>query len=341
MKYENHNKNSQAVDIAKLICAYFVLGIHTVFLEDIAPELRFWVQRLFWSLAVPFFFMCSGVYYKTDENESAFKLPRQVKRLVVPYFFWSIVYNIVIRNFDFKSILKGYLIASPGGAMWFVGALMISMVICKFIKTKKQHVVAIVVGLILYLFGISLNSYSGFLTRTQIGDVLVKYYKNTFDSTRNFVFTGFPMFILGYYIGRYGIPKFFSKKNCVLTSLFGWFLLLFLSLILRRKPDAFSGGYLYLIALPLIVFSVLCFLLQTENKFKFDTKILRKISTGIYFSHTPILVCISYLSGILYHFNLIENTFNTVIQFVMLSLITTVFSVIVIKLDNKFMNKLF
>lgn len=225
--------------------------------------------------------------------------------------------------------------------MWFVGALMISMVILKFIKNKNALRLAICVSLIFYFIGLFLNSYSELIRGTTLEPYALKYIE-IFESTRNFVFIGFPMTSIGYYIGRYGIPKFFQKRGiCIGLFSFALVIQLVEILYLKDKPNTFSGGWSYYFSLPLLVSSLLCLLLQLNLKFNINTVYLRKLSTGIYFSHLVIIVCVSTLSGVLWHFNVIENNFNTVIMFILVSIISTVFTMVVIKLNNKWLNKLF
>ncbi len=332
-------KTNQAVDFVKLFFAYCIVGIHTVILQDVNYDCWYYIQHMIFRIAVPFFFMCSGYFYKPQKDDSL--LPKQVQRLIIPYFAWSIAFTIVTRDFDLKEILKGYLIASPGASMWFVAALMISMVILKLIKNKKALSIAICISMIFYFVGLFLDSYSE-ITRGTIFEPYALKYIELFGSTRNFVFIGFPMTSIGYYIGQYGIPKLLKNKiNCVVTFIVAWIVLFFEVNFVKNMSNTFSEGWSYFFLLPLVVLSLLCFLLQLNINLNVNTFLLRKISTGIYFSHLVILVCVNTLGGILCKFNIIEQNFNTVLIFLLVSVIATIFSIVVIKLNNKLLNKLF
>lgn len=340
---------NKAIDIAKLVFAFSVVAIHTVLFSDINYNLFFILQQFLLKLAVPFFFICSGVFYRPDKNEEWFKLPKAVKRLIIPYFAWSIIYIVISRDFDIFSILKGYLIASPGAAMWFVGALIISMVILKFIKTKRTLCIAIVVSLVFYYMGFLLDGYSEFLEGVVSKPHFVETYFDFFESTRNFLFKGFPLVALGHYIGQYGIPKVFQKRTtCALVAAASLVIMFITSGIdkifpaLEIKGWYFYFGFSFLRMLQLLaVLAILCLLLQTNIKIKTDTRIIRKLSTGIYFSHMTVLLCVNLLSGILYHFGIIEKNFNSVVQFVLISGICVMLTLTVTKINNKCLNKLF
>lgn len=101
---ESKTANNQIFDIAKLFFAYSVVGIHTIVFRDINYDLWYYIQHLVFIMAVPFFFMCSGYFYNPQKDTSL--LPKSVKRLMVPYFIWSIIYTIVARDFDVQSIIK-------------------------------------------------------------------------------------------------------------------------------------------------------------------------------------------------------------------------------------------
>ena len=260
---ENKQATNQAIDFVKLFFAYCVVGIHTVVFQDVNYDIWYYIQHMVFIIAVPFFFMCSGYYYRPQKDTSL--LPKQVKRLIVPYFVWSIIYIIVSRDFNIVHIIKGYLIASPGASMWFVGALMISMVILKFIKNKQTLKIAICISMICYFAGLFLNSYSEVIRGTSLEPLALKYI-DIFGSTRNFIFIGFPMTSIGYYIGQYGIPRIFQKKGVCLGMFFlAWVIQLIEVLYLKNKADTFSGGWSYYFSLPLLVFSLLCFLITVTD----------------------------------------------------------------------------
>lgn len=81
-----------AIDIAKLICALLVVGIHT---EPFASN--FWLDKGFGVLTripVPYFFMASGYFLFLAEKEktSFAKLKKYCIRILILYAVWSVFY---------------------------------------------------------------------------------------------------------------------------------------------------------------------------------------------------------------------------------------------------------
>lgn len=352
METQALQKENTAIDIAKLFFAYCIIAIHTVLFLDVHHGLWWFNNHMIWRLAVPFFFLTSGYFFNADKKDpNKFSggglLPVQVKRLIVPYFFWSAVCIIIsavnLRSIDIKGILFGYITADPGAAMWYVGAIIISMCILKFIR-KKKHLQAVVgISAVVYFAGLLLGSYSGILRGTAAEPFLQKYYFDIFHDTNNVFFFGFPFFSFGYYIRQYGIPKpLRKKKNCIIAAV-AFYVLLFAELLLVSKllPEPIDGSYKFFVFLPFFEISLLCLLLQTEIRLNFDAKILRKLSTGIYFSHVAVYSSVYIISGVLYHFGIIPHPFNNTIVFASTAVLTTAIALVVYKIDNKYLNKLF
>lgn len=335
------------IDIAKLFFAFVVVAIHTSLLDYLGQNVSvggqtvfFAAGRLILSLAVPFFFVCSGYYFKPNGKF----IPKQVKRLIVPYFFWSLLYNAVItvssRSFNLRSFIKGYLIASPGAAMWFVGAIIISFVILNRVKTKKAAVCVTAVSLGFYFAGLGLNSYSSLFVGTPAEALLQKYYFDIFESSRNFLFLGLPFISIGYYFGQFANEK--KRLKSVLVTLFvlaciGTFAEF---LFLYSKPEPMENGVRYYFSTPLAVVTLMLLLSGIEVKSDRNYRYVRKLSSGVYFSHLTILVVLTTVNGLLYHFGLRDNSFPNTALFLLTSICSLIFTSVVIKINNKYLNKI-
>jgi len=337
----------KAIDIAKLFFAYVVIGIHTnIFnyysgeFEGLASTVLFVLGKIIVSVTVPFFFICAGYYFKPNGKY----LPKQVLRLLPPYFFWSIVYNLALivseRKIDAKGIIKGYLIASPGAAMWFIGAIIISFVILNRCRSKKATVGILTVSMILFLIGLGLDSYSGLFRGTFAETFLQTYYFNIFESSRNFVFLGLPFVSLGFFLGRYGLPKRITRNGCMIIFAVACLCTALEVIYLLDKPKPLEEGAHYFIFTPLAVASLLIFLLKTDIKSQRNYRYIRKLSSAIYYSHMTILVCMFILCGIAVHFGLLKGTPNNLIMFAVISCMATLFATLAIRINNKYLNKI-
>lgn len=335
------------IDIAKLFFAFAVVAIHTSLLDYLGQNVSvggqtvlFAAGRLILSLAVPFFFVCSGYYFKPNGRF----IPKQVKRLLVPYFFWSLLYTAVIsvsnRSIDFKGIIKGYLLASPGAAMWFVGAIIISFVILNRVRSKKAAIAVCVVSLVFYFIGLGLNSYSSLFVGTPAQALLQKYYFDIFESSRNFLFLGLPFISIGYYFGQCANEK--KRSKSVLLTLFVLACIGTVAefLFLYSKPEPMENGVRYCFSTPLAVVTLMLILAGIEIKSDRNFRYVRKLSSGIYFSHLTILVVLTTVNGLLYHFGLKGSSFPNSALFLLTSVCSLIFTSIVIKINNKYLNKI-
>ena len=65
------NKKSGSLDIFRVIAAVLVIAIHTAPLETISPAADFFLTRILARIAVPFFFMVTGMFTNFNEPRRA------------------------------------------------------------------------------------------------------------------------------------------------------------------------------------------------------------------------------------------------------------------------------
>lgn len=78
------------VDYGKIFFATCVVAIHTSLLKDVSPALWYYLNKLIWTMAVPFFYMVSGYFFNPKMIEIGrgwVKLPAQIFRFIPPCFF--------------------------------------------------------------------------------------------------------------------------------------------------------------------------------------------------------------------------------------------------------------
>lgn len=258
--------------------------------------------------AVLIFFMISGYYcFDNDREIVNQKMPRKVKHVVklcimstVVFFLWDgVISNILFGNkvniigFVMKSLtkenlLKFVLFNQPffGGIIWFIFALLYCYLIFWAVNKFNLYRVAYILVPILIILHIVTRGYiqyNGLIDE----NININWY-------RNFLFMGFPFFMLGNYIHKHEkkIIDQFNNKQLIGLICFG----LALSCVER-----------YIVVLELFwgtVIATFCmFVFAIKNPKKKIIPIIsdigEKYSTQIYIMHPIVSALLTWIKGIL------------------------------------------
>lgn len=121
------NKNYSGLDVGKLFFSICVVAIHAELFLDISNFLYVNLNRYVFSVAVPFFFMCSGFLceHKIRKNKSGDRLKKNIAQLLKVYCIWGGIYvflnigKLYIQGDTLKNIISetvhNILIGKPGG----------------------------------------------------------------------------------------------------------------------------------------------------------------------------------------------------------------------------------
>ncbi|MBD5383657.1 MAG: acyltransferase, partial [Ruminococcaceae bacterium] len=82
----SNTEKSGSLDIFRVIAAVLVIAIHTAPLETTAPDADFFLTRILARIAVPFFFMVTGMFTDFDKPR------RTVLKLSEMYLFVTALY---------------------------------------------------------------------------------------------------------------------------------------------------------------------------------------------------------------------------------------------------------
>ncbi|MCI8496858.1 MAG: acyltransferase [Clostridiales bacterium] len=195
------------IDSLRLIASFMVICIHSP-----NSPIAIWLVPLC-AVAVPLFFMISG-YYLLQDNTSSPKIIKQIRKTAVIciasnilYFFWGVflfVYSVKGLSAFFECRFSPLYLArfiflneSPFGyQLWYLGAMIYTLILSLiFISVQSQKIRKIFYWSIpIFLIAdLCIGEYSMFLFHTEINYIWV----------RNFLFTGFPYFLLGNLVYRY------------------------------------------------------------------------------------------------------------------------------------------
>ena len=183
-KIEKSKKMNGAIDIAKILMAILVIGIHT---EPFG--FNFWLDKGFGivtRLCVPFFFVTSAYFFWNKEKSAMTFL----KRIVLLYVVWSIIYLPFdiskLKEMSLPQLLNRFLWAGNEHALWYLCGTIIGFIITyallKILKPKYVLIIAIfllVIGTLKSTYSTAISSFCGFSLPDYLG-------------SRNGLFYGFP-----------------------------------------------------------------------------------------------------------------------------------------------------
>lgn len=296
-------KMNGAMDIAKLLMAILVIGIHT---EPFG--FNFWLDKGFGMitrLCVPFFFVASGYYFWIKEHPFV----HFVKRIFALYLIWSLIYlPFDINNLSQCSlgeIARRFLWDGNEHALWYLCGSLIGFIITYTLLKILKPKAVLIIGMVLLIIGILKSTYSC------IFESLFSLNVPDFLGSRNGLFYGFPYISLGMYIAKSKTKGIIEKNKIILLYLAFILSTIFLgleSLILVVLLKT-TSTILWLSVVPYTYYFFLI-VLNTEVQLpKEITLIFRKTSTLMYVSqYLFIYLFASRISGMLLFFVVLTIT---------------------------------
>ena len=294
---DNQIKNSMPIlDFLKIFFAVCVIGIHSkLFVEY--PTLYYWLNKLVFRVAVPFFLCASGflIGVKTngltqDEQRAYYK--RYSKRLLklllvfepISIVLYSIQYYLsgISLTMILLRIVRSVLFC-PWGALWYIQTVLVGMwLVFAFLRFARIEL-GVIIGGLLYAIALVCNSYYWLIEGTVVqsfADLILK----VCDTARNGLFYGFFFICLGLICSK--------KRNRHAVCLFLLtFVLYIIELGFLQNRTMADDGSLFILS-PFLAY----FLVQLSSKSfscSFSTLLIRNLSTGIYLIHRPIISIVS------------------------------------------------
>ncbi len=316
------------IDIWRFVASLFVIAIHISPFEKINPNIDFFFTRILGRIAVPLFLMITGYYIldKSLENKNYLKI--YTKKILKIYLLSMIIYfpvNIYmgkLENIHFIFLIKDVFVNGTLYHLWYFPALIVGIWIVYYLiknLTKRETFIIIIM---LYILGLLGDSYY-FLVNENLR-FIYDFFFNIFDYTRNGLFYT-PIFLyLGYVIKSH--PKSNNFKLLYIIVLFTCmtvegFILHHFNL---QKHDSM---YIFLVPLMYFLFGYLMNYNKTSNKR------VRNISTILYIFHPLFIVITRFILKIIDPQKILIQ--NNLIFYIIVCLLTTVFSVYVERIKNE------
>lgn len=310
------------LDYYKILLAIFVVGIHTSILTEYSKPLSFLFNLGLFRIAVPTFFLING-YYLFSALSTIQTLKRYVVRVLTLYIFWMALYfpiYIYTHEFSTKNIIWGFVILLYGyGHLWYLTALIGGVILLFYLKNKYNSKTILFLSFTLYFIGSIIELGQGYLStinRTFLTEILeLQIWK------LNFIFFAFPFIAIGYYM-RNDLYKFNRR-------IYLWIAILVFTIELLISYYYFTHGrnmlFNLIILTPLILSNLMT--LNLSNKYNVGSnKYLEKLPNSIFYVH-----------GIPNFFiSLIYKNINTSHKFIIVSIISVIMAVFLIKLNEHF-----
>jgi acyltransferase len=233
------------IDYAKTIGIFLVVFIHLITVNF--SNVNFGANKLNFILLgtvfhMPLFFFISGYLYKYITPKIALK--KYLKRLIVPYLFFSFLGMIVFIQYKglytnpetllstIGTLLFGVLVAdptvtSPNGPLWFLLSLFIVIVLFSIFKTyfnNDKQLLIIIIGLnaLLYvLHTLKINLYF------------------SIDSA----LLGITFFYVGYVLKKHNIMQYFKNNYVNIGIIVSLFILTYLEFVYNGQLGLRSGSW--------------------------------------------------------------------------------------------------
>lgn len=319
MRIEQQTKADNPVwDIAKLVMAFLVVGVH-VFVQLDDPSVVFFQREWLGRFPVPMFFCLAGffLFQKTQPTERLVPpdtdtVKRYFLRILRMYVLWSFVYLLptFVRWIRTTPTIRDVLILVEHSVicgssylhLWYLSALFTAVFLIwathRFLSLRKVFLLAFLLFVIGLLWMPHYYLVRGMVDGSALLSELHTQMNRYLGWPRNGVFFAFVFVSLGALLGKQQLQPIRGKKAWPLFVLFA--ALSFLEVWwIRATHDGSNTGYcaLQLSLLP-ATYALFSALRQIRMQPRPVYRTLRKCSTLIYCLHPMVMNCLHPLQSI-------------------------------------------
>lgn len=326
------------IDVFKFMFSIVVVMIHTKPIETISETISWYFSNTFCNLAVPFFFIASGFLFFNkldgDKEHEKQKLKRYATHLLRMYVVWCIVWfpwkllgmmqqgGITIHNI--LLYIRDVLFISGGDALWYLLALVVSIVLVYFLyKQIKNPTMIVAIAAVFYIIRVLLGSWYELFGDKSI----IKMYFALFKGTDNALLCGFVFVAIGLMVAK---QEDKLETNTKLLFLVISFALVVVEAYIVKQGEFNRDGVCNLLSIPVtsyFLFEIILSIKVQGNTEKY--RYLRECSALIYLSHCVIIRTVKMA------FAIVDVNIRGVFLFAITFGLSFVFSNIVIYLVKK------
>lgn len=303
MKTTEPSRSSNFADLVKFIMSIFVVAIHAHFMRGNAVA-DMLISDVFGRIAVPFFFTAAAFFLFRHACEEGFgkRVGKYVTKMTLLYGVCTLIYIPAIIDWNNGKIsltkwIKLIFFEGSYRQLWFLPALVFAVLLVYFLYRAGLSTKLIFgISVPLYIIGCAFHSFYKPLINMEFIAEYAREYYTVFGTTRNGIFFGFIYVALGALLATHSL----KLKQPVAWIGFALSSLAVVAEVLIIEEFAITskgmGMYIsvFFAALFLFWLSINSPLLSKLPSKPF--KMMRKLSTVIYFSHTMFLYVFSELS---------------------------------------------
>ncbi len=322
---EKESKRYDMVNLLRLICAYFVVAIHTVAFSTFGDGVRAFMSDFVFRIAVPFFFITSGYFlYSKYEVKGYFK--KYIIKLIIIFAIVTLVNSIIMIPMFYSDyaamniglLTKEFLVNGVHGSLWYFPALIISSAfVYIFIKKGAMKSLSII-SIILFIVAVLGDSWYGLIKNTPFVSV-INGYEYFFNTTRNGITFGVPFLTLGVLINKYNVNE--KVKKTLVLNIVAWMIYGIESYLIMHSQIAKDYNIYFSLAL---VGSAL-FIAALNSKITLNKKLssyFREMSLWIYGLH-------GFLIFVCYLLNMFKEGTSQIVVYIVVCIISTIVSYII------------
>ena len=349
MQATEFDRQYNAIDLAKFVCAILVVMIHVAPFGNATSHslfayFNFGIQNYFARIAVPFFFVSSGFLLFRKASYERFNYDRSknyIIRMLRLYVIWTIIYfPFVFRSFFYDekgfiyavlSYVRNLFFTGSFTHLWYFPALIFAVILISFslyIGVKPYGILS--VAFAFYILGLLAQSWYGLIlpiheSMPSIWNLL-KATQLIIVTTRDGLFEAFFFVSMGMYFAFFEVKM--SIKNALLLFVFSMILMgaevFFLQYIgFIREYD------MYFFLVP-VTFFFFCLIITVKLPDRPIYKTLRMLSSLIFYSHLWINLVVSKALQVLF-----EKIYGSYFHFLITIIITIVFSYVILKMSGR------
>ena len=297
------------VDLLRILSCLGVIGLHCF--QEHLISINLIVYRLC-GFAVPMFFVLSGYFLATEENDVKSSL-RRISKVLLVIILWNFLFWLIYLIKDIlaaqsisfielpKSILKGFVQQGRFWHFWYLAALILvyaSLPLISSLLRKKQKQRIIVSWVVLLSIGVTLQIVSEFVLHQSIQRLVIQSLR---------LWTWLQYFLLGGVL-RVCYDKWHGRKKESLLMAFVMMLVvqLWQSLMGNQIAVLYGEAFYDSIFTVLWVISIFIFVMNMEIDKKLEqfVVIVAPCTMGIYIIH-PLLI--RYLKRVLFPDSFIKS----------------------------------
>ena len=335
-------ERNASIDMFRLICAIMVVSIHTGPLSELGHSWWYVTTQILPRIGVPFFFCTMGYYYIGSLLRGQCKFCQTMKRLLITYGLWSIIYYIP----DMKSVLNGgasligfltnclrhFMIYGSREHFWFFPAVFFSIIVATlFGKIGKLHWLA-GISVVAYILGLLGCSYYGIGNQIPVITTFINL--SQYGLIRRIILMGFPFFMMGYFLQKMDLAKVSNRMAFILE---GIFLIGFWSEIILVNRLQIQVNVIITVFLYLLLFNTMLLLLKNPCvQYRKIAVVTRDVSNFMYYSHPLFMIWINIIMST------IAGRNATGTELFLLAVITSgSIGYLLHRADNKYLNLLY